>query len=211
MAQHSSWRDQLWLEFGAWSGRSTRRIIRGRSPLPKAATPLYSFDSFRGLPEDWRSPTFASADSSRSYARAFYSRGSFDRRGRPPFRDSRVEWVVGWFNETLPAFLRAHTRNVSFVHVDCDLYSSASLVLRQLEQRLSPGAVLVFDELINYPEYARHEMRALLELQRRSGREVEILGTSAGRVHTSPLFMKQSLHAQKLETLGAQDAALRLL
>jgi hypothetical protein len=33
------------------------------------------------------------------------------------------------------------------VHVDCDLYSSTDVVLRLLEERLSPHAVLVFDEV----------------------------------------------------------------
>jgi hypothetical protein len=154
----------LWLEFGAFSGASARWLAGIHSPI-------YSFDSFRGLPEQWREPDLAviheqtrAAGGGRRWflnerqkamniSRDFLSRGSFDKGGRPPFMDRRIRWQIGLFNETLPRFLTTSLRgssNVSFVHIDCDIYSSAALVLQLLEQRLSPGAVLVFDELINY-------------------------------------------------------------
>merc|ERR1712216_363530 len=87
--------------------------------------------------------------------------------------------VVGWFNESLPRFLAQHANNVSLVHIDSDLYSSASTVLTLLGPRLSPGAVLVFDELINYIGYELHELRALRELQLRTLRSLRVIGTPA--------------------------------
>ena len=79
-----------------------------------------------------------------------------------------AEFVVGWFNETLAPFLAGHSENVSFLHVDCDLYSSTRSVLDALNAppspRLHAGAVIVFDELFNYPEFAGHELRALWDL-----------------------------------------------
>merc|ERR1712087_704292 len=65
--------------------------------------------------------------------------------------------------ESLPPFLASHSGPVSFIHVDSDLYSSAISVLQLLTPRIQPGAVLVFDELINYPGFREGEMRALYE------------------------------------------------
>ena len=111
----------------------------------------------------------------------FSKEGAFDRGGKPPFEDQRVRWHVGWFNETLDRFLAEHTGNVTFLHVDCDLYSSASYVLQRLAPRLTPGAVIVFDELMSFPDYAEGEMRAFLELLRATGRGVLALGHTAER------------------------------
>lgn len=167
----------LWLEFGAHNGGSTRNLMHAHAKLTHAK--LFSFDSFRGLPEQWRErPSGANKAALRAWE-AYYAAGAFDLGGKPPFTDPRVEWVVGWFNESLPRFLRSHPQNVSLVHIDCDLYSSTDTVLRLLQPRLSPGALLIFDELINYPDYAANELKALLELQQRSGRSLRVLGTQA--------------------------------
>ena len=37
--------------------------------------------------------------------------------------------VKGWFNETLPSFVATNTnKKISYLHIDCDLYSSANQV-----------------------------------------------------------------------------------
>ena len=140
---------------------------------------MHSFDSFEGLPEDWRGDPL-----NRSWARKqFLSRGSFSRHGRPPFFESGIHWHVGWFNATLPAFLESHPRTpISLVHIDCDLYSSTASVLEALEPRLTDDAVLVFDELVNYPEYREHEARALVEFLRRTDRGYRVLGVGPSLV-----------------------------
>lgn len=179
--------DGLWLEFGSWKGVSTKKMIAASCCLGRSAR-MHAFDSFRGLPERWRGGWFG-------------ERGAFDLRGRPPFYDERVRWHVGWFNETLPRFLVTHPRNVSFVHVDCDLYSSASLVLSSLAARLVPGAILVFDELINYAEFAQHEMRAFIELlQGRYGggrRSFRALATSAFHIMDDPDKIRKAISCGK--------------
>ena len=136
----------------------------------------------------------------------------------PPYQDRRIGWRVGWFNETLPRFLEerhAAPRNVTFLHLDADLYSSTDTVLRALESRLSPGAVLCFDELINYPEFEAHEMRALLELQRRTRRAVRILSTAAMVVLKTETRIRLMLRKTRTENHNAgeyrQDAAFELL
>lgn len=191
--------DDLWLEFGAWSGRTTRQIATSHKVI--------SFDSFRGLPENWRNtevPPGYKGTSDRKFDKKFLQRGAFDRHGKPPYQHPQVTWQVGWFNETLPPFLAIHPdAKVAFVHVDCDLYSSTSTVLTLLAPRLRANSILVFDELINYPKFEQHEMRALLEFQDATGRSLRVLGTQA------TLVLANTRDARSYETqIGSQKGLL---
>jgi hypothetical protein len=62
------------------------------------------------------------------------------------------------------------------MHVDCDLYASTRTVLSVFCHQLVPGTVIVFDELFNYPNFADHEMRALVETTVAEGLEYQYLG-----------------------------------
>jgi hypothetical protein len=150
--------DGLWLEFGVSTGGSIRCITSLTDRM------VYGFDWFEGLPEDW------------VLGEGYYPypRGSF--RGRPLFTRPNMTLLVGLFQETLPAFLTAHAGPVAFAHVDCDLYSSTTYVLQALRDRFVAGTVIAFDDLFNYPNYAHHEMRALLELAATAGLEYTYLG-----------------------------------
>lgn len=75
--------------------------------------------------------------------------------------------VQGMFADVLPGFLSEHPGAVAFVHVDSDLYSSAMTVLVHVGPRLVEGSVVLFDEYYNYPDWHRHEHRALLEYAER--------------------------------------------
>jgi hypothetical protein len=150
--------DGLWLEFGVSTGGSIKWITSLTERM------VYGFDWFEGLPEDW-----VLGDGYYPYPR-----GSF--RGRPSFTRPNMTLLVGLFQETLPAFLSAQTGPVAFVHVDCDLYSSTRYVLQTLRDRFVAGTVIAFDDLFNYPNYAHHEMQALLELASTMGLEYTYLG-----------------------------------
>jgi len=104
---------------------------------------VVGFDSFEGLPEDWR-PGFDA--------------GAFAQRERGRFR--RAELCVGLFEDTLPAFIAALDEPIALLHVDCDLYSSTRTVLSHCMPRLAPNAVVVFDEFFNYPGWQQHEAKA---------------------------------------------------
>lgn len=141
--------DGLFLEFGVFSGDSIRRIA---AHAPDGCK-VYGFDSFVGLPEDF---TLVSGD--------VINKRVFDVHGHLPEVPSNVELVQGWFNETLPKFLRERPHvPLSLLHIDSDLYSSAKYVLDAVSDRIRPGTVIVFDELINYPNYHQEELKALYE------------------------------------------------
>ena len=165
----------LWLEFGAGAGDTTRQIIdhaerRGKSDL------VHSFDSFRGLPERWR-PGFP--------------KGAFSRGGVPPFYHDRLEWHIGLFSETLPAFLASLPRgsSISCMHIDCDLYSSTDQIFRHAEGLLAAGAIIVFDELLHYPGHEKHELLALRDMLQRTRRDFEIVWCDS-RTYTQQVVIR---------------------
>jgi len=209
----------LWLEFGVFRGTSTRRLLNVRKNLQTRQQAglnkqVYGFDSFQGLPEDWRQP-MADTFNPERIARLFLRRGSFNLYGRPPFNDSAIGWITGWFNQSLPEFLHEKLGNVSFLHIDSDLYSSASTVLTLLgkHNRLHSGTVIVFDELINYPEFREGELKAVCEFLSIRGWSLRVLGTGASIVlHNSNEIIshvKLQKNARETPHVGRyrQDAA----
>ena len=110
---------------------------------------IYGFDSFEGLREDWK-----------GWAAA---KGTFDMGGVPPEVPANVILVKGWFDKTLPHFLREHAEPFSFVHIDSDTYEAASLVLGAAADRFRPGTVVVFDEYFGYRGWRAGEAKAWQE------------------------------------------------
>lgn len=145
----------LILEFGVATGRTLNHFAR---LLPQKT--VYGFDGFDGLPEDWTSRM---------------PKGFFARNALPKVRKN-CELVVGWFNETLPKFVKDHKDLVALLHVDSDLYSSAVTVLNTLDCQLVEGTVIVFDEYMNYPGWQLDEFKAWQEFVSKNNIKYEYIG-----------------------------------
>ncbi|MDQ3288180.1 MAG: class I SAM-dependent methyltransferase [Pseudomonadota bacterium] len=154
------------LEFGVASGKSIDFIAKN---LPQET--IYGFDSFEGLPEDWISS---------------YRKGHFAQKV-PQVADN-VELVVGLFDETLPGFLARHPDDVSYLHIDCDLYSSTRSILQLLGGRIRAGTVIVFDEYFNYPSWRQHEHKAFMEFVEERDVKFHFLGAVHSSVQASILI-----------------------
>lgn len=150
-------KDTLWLEFGVASGTTVNYI----SQFTKNT--VYGFDSFRGLPTKWRDG---------------YDKGFFNRFGRMPSVNDNVTLIKGWFDETLPEFIKNNNKKISFIHIDCDLYSATKYILDTLKDNLSEDCVIVFDELVNYPGFDGEtgELRALHEFVTENDVDYEWIG-----------------------------------
>lgn len=131
----------LYLEFGVFTARSTNHIASLIAPLP-----IYGFDSFEGLNEDWTGVALP--------------KGSFDLGGCMPSVLPNVTLIKGWFNETVPPFLLAHPETLAFCHLDADTYESTTLVLDYIKDRIRPGTILMFDEFQGFPNWENGEFRA---------------------------------------------------
>ena len=137
-------KEGLYCEFGVFKGATISRMAKRRP-----GHTFYGFDSFEGLPTDWKPGC---------------GKGSFDLAGSLPSVPLNVELVKGWYEQSLPPFLAAHSGPALLLHIDCDLYSSTKCVFDQLADRIGPGTVIVFDEYFNYPGWEQGEHKAWLEL-----------------------------------------------
>ncbi|MBM6997261.1 class I SAM-dependent methyltransferase [Paenibacillus sp. DXFW5] len=131
----------LFMEFGVYKGATINFISS------KVDKTVYGFDSFEGLPEYWRDG---------------YSAAHF-KVEEVPVVNNNVELVKGWFNQTLPQFIGFHSGNCSFIHIDCDLYSSTKDIIDVLKERITKETVIVFDEFFNYPGWRNGEYKAFME------------------------------------------------
>jgi hypothetical protein len=137
-------KDGLFLEFGVFRGESIN-FFSSMHPEIK----FHGFDSFEGLPESWGGSEF--------------SKGHFSLKGNLPKVNSNVYLIKGWFDESLPEFLREKKGSIAFLHIDADLYSSTKTVLDLLCDRLMPGSIILFDEYQGYPGWRNSEYRAWQE------------------------------------------------
>ncbi|MBF6022878.1 class I SAM-dependent methyltransferase [Lysobacter niastensis] len=147
--------DGITLECGVYFGRSLRLIARATTG------PVHGFDSFQGLPEAWSAQEGA---------------GAYSTAGRMPWAGGNVQLHAGWFEDTLPGFFARETGPVRLLHVDCDLYSSTRTVLQAADAGLVPGSVIVFDDLLAYPGYEDHELKAFLEFADKRHLDWEVIG-----------------------------------
>lgn len=124
--------NDLWLEFGVGCGHSINYISKFTQDI------VYGFDSFEGLPEKWRDG---------------FDIGSLSMNKKPPIVNHNVMLIQGLFQDTLSDFLKSHDGQISFIHLDADLYSSTKYVLDNIKDRLKNRTIIVFDELVNYPGF----------------------------------------------------------
>jgi O-methyltransferase len=109
-------------------------------------TRFFAFDSFAGLPEtrglDIHSNDFTGGKFSCSVE-------DFTRNLRGHSCDlDKVVIVPGWFDDTCcDGTLEKHAlRRASIIHIDCDLYESAKVVLKFISPLLVDGTVIIFDD-----------------------------------------------------------------
>lgn len=149
----------LFLEFGVFKGHWITFCANQR-PTER----FYGFDSFEGLPEAWSDR----------------EAGHFDLGGQLPTVPANVTLVKGWFNETLPPFLEKYPEKVSFIHMDCDLYSSTMTVLEALRERLQVGTQIVLDDFMLNPGWEKEEQKAFFDFTKREKIEWEYTGWQTG-------------------------------
>lgn len=131
----------LILEFGVRHGTSIRQLASFTT------NPIYGFDSFEGLPEDWHQE----------------SKEVYSTKGKIPKAPSHVTLIPGWFEETLPIFLDKREEDVALINIDCDIYSSTKTVLDLLNTRIKKGTIIIFDEYIGNLHWEEDEHKAFME------------------------------------------------
>ena len=155
-----------YLEFGVAGGDSIRQWMCLNADR---GSRFFGFDTFQGLPDHWK------------HFGGVTPKGAFGTGGRPPVveDEARVTWLVGLFQEALPAFLRDfRSEGQIVIHLDADLYSSTVYVLSALNDIMRPGAIVVFDEFASFD----NEFRALQDFSTAFRRVYRVLAC-AGRYY----------------------------
>lgn len=165
-----------WLEFGVREGQTIQWTLD-----KKPNQVIHGFDSWEGLPEEWNTGA------------QVWKKGEMSVP-MPKF-SSNVKLYKGWFEDTIDPWKEQNNDWISYLHIDSDLYSSAKTVLTKLNDRIVPGTLIVFDELINFRlmqkmnTWAQHEWKALMEWQFEFKREVSpVARTSMNQVAFRVLF-----------------------
>jgi Macrocin-O-methyltransferase (TylF) len=148
----------LYCEFGVYRGTTLNFIAQ------RTKSVVHGFDSFEGLPTDWRSG---------------FEKGRFKVDEYPKVLPN-VELHAGWFSETLPPFKDAHAGPLLFAHLDADLYDSTKVVFDVLGDRIVKGTVLHFDEYFNHPGWRNGEHKAFEEFRENRKIKFEFIGYVPG-------------------------------
>lgn len=152
------------IECGVYRGRSLTAMALLHPELH-----FHGFDSFRGLPNDW------SRSSTEQYAAGHF------RLDRPPLVPPNATLHVGWFEDSLPMWKQSYGGPLRLLHIDCDIYTSTKQVLLGFNERLVPGSVITFDELVDwtnggiFPYWPECEWKALNEWLIECGRQVRFM------------------------------------
>ena len=151
-----------WAEFGVSSGKSARMIYE---LLPEDAT-LHLFDSFEGLPENWLDEDGI----------VFASKGEY--KSEPPswiFNKTNIVVHEGLFKDTIPSFVKNQKKCLSFINIDCDLYSSTKTIFDNIDELIVKGTIIHFDEFFNYRCWKLHEYKAFHEYVDEYNRKYRLL------------------------------------
>lgn len=129
-------------EFGVYSGYSLAIIAKHM--------PVIGFDSFEGLPEDWRE----------GFPKGMFKFHGDNGLNTPIIAPLNSMLVKGWFEDTVPTF---PFPRLGLVHIDCDLYSSTVTALEAVTPYVDIDTIIVFDEYHSYPGSEDHEEKAFAE------------------------------------------------
>ena len=148
------------MEFGVYQGLTLKIISEHFSKQT-----VWGFDSFEGLPETWFMKSQVGARRSQQPPGKF----ALDKQELQvlvnQFAKRKVKLIPGWFNQTIVPWMNDNPGVISFLHIDCDLYSSTIDILTLLNDRIVPGTVIVFDEMYPWNDVDQYDLWAQGEFQ----------------------------------------------
>ena len=147
-------KDRPFYEFGVWRGEAFQYLI-------KTFKKGYGFDTFEGIPEDWHEEKV----------------GAYSNDGNIPEIEGG-EFVVGKFEDSLPAFFSEPRPAASVINFDADLYSSTICALNFAKSVIDQHTILIFDEFIINKNWEQDEYKALNEFCTNNNYSYEVLALS---------------------------------
>ncbi len=150
------------IETGVWRGGATIFMRANLKAWGDTERKVWVADSFQGLPEP-DAERYAADAGDTHYKWSGLAVGTkivehnFRRYG---LLDDQVEFLVGWFKDTLPT---APIEQLSLMRLDGDMYESTIQALEPLYPRLAPGGFCIIDDFGSHASQAGqavHDYRA---------------------------------------------------
>jgi O-methyltransferase len=159
------------IETGVWRGGACIFMKANLVARDDTSRVVWVADSFQGLPPP--NEALYPADSGDDlHTRAGLSVGAdqvrhnFERYG---LLDDRVQFLVGWFKDTLPV---APIDALSVMRLDGDMYESTWQAIDALYPKLSPGGFCIIDDFGSHQSQAG---QAVLDYRRAHGIDEDIV------------------------------------
>jgi O-methyltransferase len=159
------------IETGVWRGGACIFMKANLVAWGDTTRKVWVADSFQGLPKP--TATEFPADAGDLLHRegnlsvgAEQVRHNFERYG---MLDDRIEFLVGWFKDTLPT---APIESLSLMRLDGDMYESTWQAIEVLYPKLSPGGFCVIDD---YGSHASQAGAAIHDYRKAHGIDEEIV------------------------------------
>ena len=133
------------IETGVWRGGAVIFMRAVLKVLGDSTRTVWAADSFQGLPKPY-AKHYPADEGSDLHTFRYLSvtleevKANFERYG---MLDKQVQFLVGWFKDTLPA---APIRQLSILRLDGDLYESTMEALRALYSKVSVGGYVIVDD-----------------------------------------------------------------
>lgn len=143
-------------EFGVFKGHWVKLLFDMTERAKLSDREVWGFDSFKGLSKPHL-----------TYDSSFWKEGMYTvsraevEESLNTAKHSRIRLVEGFFSDSLKGQEASALGDVAYARVDCDIYEPTVECLAFLSQRLSHGAVLVFDDWTHDIDYG--EARAFAE------------------------------------------------
>lgn len=133
------------VETGVWRGGASIMMRATLEAYGDQARTIWCCDSFKGLPppEMDRYPQDAGMDWHTNPTLGVSMeqvKANFARYG---FRDERVQFLKGWFKDTLPT---APFSKIAILRLDGDLYASTMDALNPCYDKVVPGGFIIVDD-----------------------------------------------------------------
>jgi hypothetical protein len=157
------------LEAGVWRGGTSifmRGVLKAHGVTDRKVVVA---DSFEGLPapDTEQFPADAKSKLHRHDFLAVPQETVAEHFRRFGLLDDQVEFVKGWFRDTMPALAG---RTWAVLRLDGDMYESTTNVLENLYPGLSPGGFVIIDDFHSLP----HCRRAVRDYREAHGIEDEM-------------------------------------
>jgi SAM-dependent methyltransferase len=132
-------------EFGCWKGANLMFLAKLNQLFePSSPKRIYGFDNFSGLPE----ATSLDGSYAQSQTGNYLGNEQQLKNAIELFElENKVELIVGDALKTIPKFKSDNAESLcSIAYIDFDLYEPSAAALELVEDSISVGGIIIFDE-----------------------------------------------------------------